>query len=245
MVKVPVIFIIGHDKNGLLPHLGILGEDVHDLRNIPTAIPGRGRMIREVRRSHDPRHGGESAAVYILTELMQDVPLGNLHLPLFPSGFIVQGFQLMIVSIADIGYKRLLIEILRLFAESLKIFRTPLFEIFLCGTQHFFFFCNILFGLFLRRLRFVEGLFGLRRFPGFRQRSSEDLFQRFDFAGDLYDLLLQSCEISCRKPHIVLGKILQGIAAEIGEPLPFSLAKPTTRGEIVLVDFPGDIILFQ
>src|SRR5690606_25001181 len=56
MVKVAVILVIVEDEDGLFPNLRILGEDIQDLRHIPSSIPRRARMIGELLWSHHPRY---------------------------------------------------------------------------------------------------------------------------------------------------------------------------------------------
>src|SRR5690606_17062720 len=46
VVKIAVVLIIGHDEEGLLPHLGVLGVRVYGFRYVPRAVPGRCGVVR-------------------------------------------------------------------------------------------------------------------------------------------------------------------------------------------------------
>src|SRR5690606_19307451 len=45
VIKIPVVFIVGKDKDGLFPDFGISGEYVERFGHVPGAVPGRTGMI--------------------------------------------------------------------------------------------------------------------------------------------------------------------------------------------------------
>jgi hypothetical protein len=80
MIEVAIIFIIGHDENGLFPNLGILQQNLHRLAHIPRPKPGLTRVIREMRAGHQPRNRRQSAVFNILTELVENTsPFGTFN----------------------------------------------------------------------------------------------------------------------------------------------------------------------
>lgn len=64
-------------------------------------------MIGEVPGRCQPRYGGQPASFDILTELMEHITLGRLHVDGFPAIMGFQFFQLAVVFIARVGHKGL------------------------------------------------------------------------------------------------------------------------------------------
>jgi hypothetical protein len=54
VVVIAVVLVVSEDEDRLLPDLRIAGEDVQHLRDVPGSIPGRGGMVGEILRSHQP-----------------------------------------------------------------------------------------------------------------------------------------------------------------------------------------------
>src|SRR5690606_25211069 len=48
MIKIPIVLVVGHDKNGFFPDLWIFSQNVHHLRDVPGTIPGCPRVIGEI-----------------------------------------------------------------------------------------------------------------------------------------------------------------------------------------------------
>src|SRR6185312_16081925 len=73
MIKIAVVFVVGEYKNGFFPDFGVVGKNVHHLRNIPRPVPGRARVIRKIFGRCYPRYGWQGAGVHILPELMEHI----------------------------------------------------------------------------------------------------------------------------------------------------------------------------
>ena len=90
MVEVSVIFVVGEDEDGLAPHLWILGENIQGLGDIPGAIPGRSRMIRESLGGNQPGDGGKGSIADVYSETVQRIGFRDGHFPADAAVLIVQ-----------------------------------------------------------------------------------------------------------------------------------------------------------
>src|SRR5690606_12342906 len=103
MIKIPVVFVVGKNKNGFLPNVRIFGEDVNDLPDIPSPIPWMTRMGGELFGRNQPGNKGKIARLHILSELIQYIPLGQISLTLIPFIFVFQSLKLAIIWFVSIG----------------------------------------------------------------------------------------------------------------------------------------------
>src|ERR1700710_916883 len=111
MVEVSIVLVIGVDEDGLLPDLGIFGEDVDDFRDPPPSEPGCSGMVRELLRWRQPRNGGQLPTLYILAELIKNVALRNLHLDLLAIVIELKLFQAVIVLDGHVRHESSLLQL--------------------------------------------------------------------------------------------------------------------------------------
>ncbi len=75
MVEEAVVLVEGEEQRRLGPDVGVAGQRVQHLRDVPGAVVGRPvRVLGVGLRGHDPRHLGQLVGLYVGCELVEERP---------------------------------------------------------------------------------------------------------------------------------------------------------------------------